>query len=59
MNDSASVTCPFCGEETEFDLEPSLPRQQVTVDCEVCCRPFVVAVECENGEVLSVEARSG
>jgi hypothetical protein len=38
------------------ELDASIPSQQFTTDCEVCCRPFTVRAECELGEVLSAEA---
>ena len=40
-------------------LDTSVTSQRFTTDCEVCCRPFEVAVECEPGEVLSVEVLGG
>jgi hypothetical protein len=36
-------------------IDTSVASQRFTTDCEVCCRPFEVTVECEPGEVLSVE----
>lgn len=50
----AEVQCPFCGAAFQIALDTTIPAQQFTTDCEVCCRPFEVTVECELGEVLSV-----
>ena len=41
----ASVHCPYCGEINEIALDPGSGSQQDYVeDCQVCCRPWRVAV---------------
>lgn len=55
MEISETVSCPFCGQFNEISLDASLTRQRFTTDCEVCCRPFEVVVECENGDILNLE----
>ncbi len=41
----ASVPCPYCGEINEIALDPGSGSQQEYVeDCQVCCRPWRVAV---------------
>ncbi|MEI7938572.1 MAG: CPXCG motif-containing cysteine-rich protein [Verrucomicrobiota bacterium] len=37
----------------------SIANQRFTTDCEVCCRPFEVAADCEPGQVLSLEVSEG
>ena len=54
MEASESVQCPYCGQSFDLAIDTSISAQQFTTDCEVCCRPFSVSVECEPGEVLSV-----
>jgi hypothetical protein len=54
MEESEPVTCPFCGESFELSIDTSIPTQRFVTDCEVCCRPFTVNVECEPGQVLSL-----
>jgi hypothetical protein len=49
-----SISCPFCGESFELSIDTSAGNQSFTTDCEVCCRPFVVSVEAEPGEVISI-----
>jgi hypothetical protein len=51
----ASVQCPYCGQAFETVVDTSVESQRFTTDCEVCCRPFDVAAECEPGEILSLE----
>ncbi|HZF00442.1 MAG TPA: CPXCG motif-containing cysteine-rich protein [Methylomirabilota bacterium] len=54
MEISETILCPFCGQHCELIIDTSIPRQQFTTDCEVCCRPFEVTVECEPGEILNL-----
>jgi hypothetical protein len=53
-----TVTCPSCFEAFEIAAPPpeELPAD-LDYDCEVCCRPMVIAVwEAEDGEPAA-EAR--
>jgi hypothetical protein len=52
---SASITCPHCGESWETSIDTSQGDHQTVDDCYVCCRPMTVYVECEPGEVISVQ----
>jgi transposase-like protein len=54
MEEIVTVQCPYCGQDCLVELDAALSRQQFTTDCEVCCRPFSVQVECELGEVVRV-----
>ena len=56
---SQSVECPFCGHVTEVVVDTSAAQDEFTVDCEVCCRPFEVAMECEPGRVVRVTIDPG
>ncbi|HXE42615.1 MAG TPA: CPXCG motif-containing cysteine-rich protein [Candidatus Baltobacteraceae bacterium] len=49
-----TIQCPFCGQSFEIAVDTSMSQQRFTTDCEVCCRPMEVTVECEAGEVLSL-----
>jgi hypothetical protein len=41
----AEVRCPYCGEINEITLDPgSGSEQEYVEDCQVCCRPWRVAV---------------
>lgn len=55
MQESATIQCPFCGQEFEVAIDTSQPSQRFTTDCEVCCRPMEVTAECEPGEILSLD----
>ena len=56
--DTAFTHCPYCGEEIEIVVDGSVEHQQYVEDCSVCCRPIVFIVVAEDGEVVSVDARS-
>ena len=55
MQVSESIQCPYCWQSFEIMIDTSTPSQQFVTDCEVCCRPFEVTVECRPGEVLSIQ----
>ena len=59
MEVSENIVCPFCGQSFEIVVDTTVPSQRFTTDCEVCCRPFEVFVECEPGEVVSIETEGG
>ena len=42
--------CPYCGERIELVIDPSVPAQEYTEDCAVCCRPIVISVRVEVTE---------
>lgn len=51
MLPSAEVFCPYCGEPIELIIDDSAGDQRYIEDCQVCCRPIVVAVSLdEDGE---------
>jgi len=52
-----TIRCPFCGQAFETTVDTSITFQRFTIDCEVCCRPMEISVECAPGEVLSLEVR--
>ena len=56
MEEIVDVMCPYCGQTCEVPINTGLARQRFVTDCEVCCRPFAVVAECDNGEVVSAEA---
>ncbi len=49
------LSCPYCGQSMELVVDTSIAQQRSTTDCEVCCRPFEVILECEPGSVTSLE----
>jgi len=55
METNETVQCPFCGQSFEVLIDTSVSQQRFTTDCEVCCRPIEISVECEPGEVLNLD----
>jgi hypothetical protein len=55
MQDTATIQCPFCGQSFDLVLDTTLASQRFVTDCEICCRPFEVVAECEDGEILSLD----
>lgn len=55
METTEAIYCPFCGQKFEVSIDTTISSQRLTVDCEVCCRPLELQVECEPGEVLSIQ----
>jgi hypothetical protein len=51
---SETISCPYCGANFEVVIDTSAGAQSFVTDCEVCCRPATVSVDCEPGEVLSI-----
>jgi transcription elongation factor Elf1 len=58
MQPFESIQCPFCGQSFDLAIETNDGSQRLIVDCEICCRPLEISVECEAGEILSVDVRA-
>lgn len=56
MDDSAKINCPHCGQPNEMEVDSTVSSQRFVTDCEVCCRPFEVHLECEAGHILTMDA---
>jgi hypothetical protein len=49
-----TVSCPYCGEPNDIELDPSGgASQSYEEDCQVCCRPWSVKVRI-SGQRASV-----
>jgi transcription elongation factor Elf1 len=58
MQPFETIRCPFCGQNFDVAIETDQPSQRLIVDCEICCRPLEISVECQDGEILSVDVRA-
>ena len=57
--DDFFVTCPYCGEEIEIQIEEDV-RGSFVQDCEVCCNPWLVRVtRSADGADVSVRRADG
>ena len=50
------VVCPHCGESFPLQVDTSQSQQTLIEDCSVCCRPIVLKIHCQPGEITSVFA---
>jgi len=48
------IDCPWCGERFPSVADTSQGSYQTIEDCQVCCRPIQLTIECEPGQVLFV-----
>jgi len=55
MQDSLTLGCPHCGESFDIAFDVSEGSAEFTVDCEICCRPMLVAVRVNEGEIEGVD----
>ncbi len=53
----AEIDCPFCFESIVVTIDTTQGNHEMIEDCEVCCRPMRLAIECSPGrlEDVSVE----
>ena len=56
---AADYSCPWCGETIGTTIDTSQGDYDTIEDCTVCCRPILLNVSCDPGEVLSLEADRG
>lgn len=58
MQATAEYICAFCGESncTFVDLSAGM-QQSYTEDCQVCCRPNVLYIYCDE-DTLEIEIQS-
>ncbi|HDZ08168.1 CPXCG motif-containing cysteine-rich protein [Pseudohongiella sp.] len=58
LTELATLQCPYCWESIEVVVDCSVTEQEYTEDCSVCCRPIIISVYADGGELQTVEARS-
>ena len=46
--------CPYCWENISTLVDTSITKQQYIEDCEVCCNPFELVIDCKPDEITSV-----
>jgi len=58
MADWIELHCPYCGERIDVAVDASAGDQQYIEDCQVCCRPIVLAVSLDPAdETVRIVAR--
>ena len=51
------AACPYCGAPIWLLVDTSQGAYETIEDCEVCCRPMQLNIDCEPGEVFSIETQ--
>ena len=59
MDEWITIECPYCGQSFEIAADASEAHQQFITDCDVCCRPINVSIECKNGAILHFSTEPG
>jgi hypothetical protein len=60
MTESIPLSCPYCGEEVDLDIEDTgWSRQSFVQDCPVCCQPWQVEVTRDRDGDLNATLRTG
>lgn len=53
-----TISCPYCGEQIDVLVDCSAGSQEYVEDCSVCCRPIVIRLTVEDGELVGLEGRA-
>lgn len=48
MLEPVLIHCPYCGEPIEVLADASMDGQSYVEDCQVCCRPMVLALSLDE-----------
>jgi len=60
MNESISISCPYCGEEIVIEPEPCDEPVEYVEDCHVCCRPILITIHySEEGSQVTASRENG
>jgi transposase-like protein len=60
MTAYVAVTCPYCGEPADLDVDgDGASRQSYVQDCPVCCQPWQVELRRDRGGDWSAVLRTG
>jgi Cysteine-rich CPXCG len=56
MSEYHAYECAFCGEENSLLIDsPGGRRYALTEDCQVCCRPNLIAISFDTDGVLTLD----
>lgn len=57
MIEAINISCPYCGEVFETTADCSAGDQEYIEDCQVCCRPILIALHVSDTTLINVEAK--
>jgi hypothetical protein len=52
------ISCPYCGEPLDILVDASAGDQRYIEDCQVCCRPIMLAIRIDADGEPQVSASS-
>ena len=55
LEQTVELSCPYCGEVFTTFIDTSQGSFSTIEDCEICCRPIQINVECGAGEIAFVD----
>jgi len=59
MSEFCELSCPYCGEAVDLDIDDGGgSRQSYVEDCPVCCQPWQVMVTRDRNGEWSAELRT-
>ena len=58
LEDNQTLQCPYCGESFAVQIDITVPEQSIVTDCEICCRPMEVDIECDRGEITRIDIKA-
>jgi len=53
LQESTSISCPYCGEPLDIEVDCSAGNQSYIEDCQVCCRPIELQLECDPNGIFT------
>ncbi|MBV9489815.1 MAG: CPXCG motif-containing cysteine-rich protein [Verrucomicrobia bacterium] len=57
LQQTVTLTCPYCGGAFTTIVDTSQGDFSTIEDCQVCCRPLQIDVECAPGGPAAVEVQ--
>ena len=57
LEQAVELCCPCCGEVFTTFIDTSQASFSTIEDCQVCCRPMQVDVECDAGEIVFIDVQ--
>ncbi|MEX0964414.1 MAG: CPXCG motif-containing cysteine-rich protein [Pseudohongiellaceae bacterium] len=50
--------CPNCGEPIQLLIDCSIPEQEYTEDCQVCCRPIQITARVDSEGIPAITVQN-
>jgi len=51
------ITCPWCSETMEVEIDLSAGNQTYTEDCQICCAPIVLDIRVDGDNIACTAQR--